>query len=146
MKDLKDILESLLDIDNNIDNVGHEMMDEFERIKKYCTDKKNWKVTVNGISTMSMKLICEIPEMYKLLSLYKTNDKTIVFDMYKHSYQKQYKGSLELWGNRSRLIGVCYKSIELGGTATNSSEVIKNMIKPMFKDIHTFINYINDRL
>lgn len=142
---MKTLYESIMDVDRNIDNID-EVINEFERIKKYCIDKKNWKITGNGRSTMTMKLTCEIPQMYKLLSLYKTNHKTIVFYLYKHSHQKKYKGRLELWGDRNPSIGVCDKTIELSGIATNSSEVIKNMIKPMFKDIYTFINYINNRL
>jgi hypothetical protein len=142
MKDLKDILnEGLLDTpDRAID----EIEEEFNKIKEFVLDKKNWIRTGSSRTQMDIKINCKFPtpNILKLIDP-KVNANYFQLTFYKSTMLKHYKGSWNSWGEKDYDIGWTkdhsYGSLPVNELAKTPPDVMKYYVKPLFKDLNTFV-------
>ena len=163
MKTLKDILtESILsDINTTIDT-SDSLIDgahaEFEDLKKFVLDKKNWKITGSARKGNSKYIQInyrhEVSNLIKFLNVRDSDIgvKYFQFDFYKNSMVKYYKGGFQLWDNDNYIFqrGSKYQYgtlIEQGNAEyKDEKDLLKKFLIPLFKDFNTFIQTCNTAL
>lgn len=147
--------ESILDdVETNIASGDNaiDVINEFEQLKSFVLDKKNWKVEGSSRSTrmifIDYKL--DISRILKGLNISSTNKyiKHISFRFYKHTYSNEYRGGFDLWDRKDYDVVGYSKYHEYGSfvpneKATTPLEVLKYYLKPMFKDLDTFTDTLN---
>lgn len=164
MKTLKDILtESILsDINTTIDTSDSLIAGahaEFEDLKKFVLDKKNWTITGSARKGSSKYIkINYRQEASNLIKFLNVRDSDIgvkyfQFDFYKNSMVKYYKGGFHLWDNDDYMIQFGGKKHQYGtfieqGNAEYKDEkdLLKKFLIPLFKDFNTFIQTCNTAL
>lgn len=142
MKDLKDILnEGLLDTpDRAID----EIEEEFNKIKEFVLDKKNWIRTGSSRTQMNIKINCNFPtpNILKLIDP-GVNANYFQLTFYKSTWIKHYKSSWDSWGGKDYVYmwtkDHSYGSLPVDELAKTPQDVMKYYIKPLFKDINIFV-------
>lgn len=164
MKSLKDIIQEgiLADVDtviNQTDQLFADAEKEFNDLKKFALDKKNWKITGSARKGQSKYIkINYKQEVSNLIKFLNVRDREIgvkyfQFDFYKNSMVKYYKGGFHLWDNDNYMIyfgGTKYQYgtfIEQGnGEYKDEKDLLKKFLIPLFKDFNTFIQTCNTAL
>lgn len=160
MKTLKDILtESILsDINTTFDTYDSLITGayaEFEDLKKFALDKKNWTITGSARKGQSKYIQInyrqEVSNIIKFLNIRDSDIgvKYFQFDFYKNSMVKYYKGGFHLCDNNDYMLhrGTKYQYgtlIEHGNAEyKDEKDLLKKFLTPLFKDFNTFIQTCN---
>lgn len=146
MRDLKDILnEGLLD---NPDRILDEIEEEFNKIKEFVLDKKNWIRTGSPRSQIGININCKFPtpNILKLIDP-GVNANYFQLTFRRGVWSKHYIGEWNSWGEedydfkwtKDHSYGDLPKN-ELVKTVKTPLDVMKYYVKPLFKDLNTFID------